>query len=74
VFLPLFSYTGLLGLKSEIINFEGRKTGIIIPFWLADRLSDGLEATPGVTNRKKACFWVPEFLLKPIKKPTLLPL
>jgi hypothetical protein len=31
------------GLESEIGNFAGRKTGLIIPYWLADRRSDGLE-------------------------------
>jgi len=32
-----------MGLESEIANFAGKKTGLIIPFWLADRRSDGLE-------------------------------
>ena len=39
----LFSDTRYTGLESEIANFAGRKTGLIIPFWLADRRSDGLE-------------------------------
>jgi hypothetical protein len=28
-------------------DFTGRKTGLIIPYWLADRLSDGLEFGKG---------------------------
>jgi len=32
-----------MGLESKIANFAGKKTGLIIPFWLADRRSDGLE-------------------------------
>ena len=39
----LFSDNGYTGLESEIANFAGRKTGLIIPYWLADRCSDGLE-------------------------------
>jgi len=29
-----------MGLESEIANVAGRKTGLIIPFWLADILQD----------------------------------
>jgi hypothetical protein len=43
IFDHIFSDTGYTGLESEIANFAGRKTGLIIPFWLADRHSDGLE-------------------------------
>jgi len=32
-----------MGRESEIANVAGKKTGLIIPFWLADRRSDGLE-------------------------------
>jgi hypothetical protein len=32
-----------MGLESEITDFAGRKTGLIIPFWMADRLPDGPE-------------------------------
>jgi hypothetical protein len=32
-----------MGLESEITHFAGRKTGLIIPFWRADRLPDGPE-------------------------------
>jgi hypothetical protein len=39
-------------LESEIANFAGRKTGLIIPIWLADRRSDGLEQE----KQKKAFF------------------
>jgi hypothetical protein len=42
-FEPIFSDTGYKGLEPEIASFAGRKTGLIIPFWLADRRSDGLE-------------------------------
>jgi len=42
-FDPLFSDTGYKGLESEITDFAGRKTGLFIPFWMADRLPDGLE-------------------------------
>jgi hypothetical protein len=42
-FDPIFSDYGYTGLESEIASFEGRKTGLIIPFWLVDRRSDGLE-------------------------------
>jgi hypothetical protein len=44
-----FLVTGLIGdtcntgLESEIPDFSGRKTGLIIPYWMADRLPDGLE-------------------------------
>jgi len=38
-----------LGLESEIADFAGRKTGLIIPYWLADRRSSGLE--PEETKR-----------------------
>jgi hypothetical protein len=30
-------------LESEIADFAGRNPGLIIPFWLADRRSYGLE-------------------------------
>jgi hypothetical protein len=30
-------------MESEIADFTVRKTGLIIPYWLADRLSDALE-------------------------------
>ena len=53
IFDPLFSDNGYTGLESEITSFAGRKTGLIIPFWLADRRSDGLEQGE---NGKKACF------------------
>jgi len=42
-----------LGLKLGITDFEGRKTGLFKPVWLADRFPDGLEDAEG----KKACFW-----------------
>jgi hypothetical protein len=41
-FKHIFPDTGHKGLESEIASFEGRKTGLIIPFWLADRRSGGL--------------------------------
>ena len=43
IFDPIFSDTTYTGLESEIASFAGRKTGLIIPFWEADRRSDGLE-------------------------------
>jgi hypothetical protein len=43
IFDHIFSDTVYTGLESEITNFAGRKTGLISPFWLADRRSDGLE-------------------------------
>jgi hypothetical protein len=39
----IFPDTGYNDLESDIAHFAGRKTGLIIPFWLADRRSDGLE-------------------------------
>jgi len=39
----LFSDNVYTGLESEITNIAGRKTGHIVPLWLADRRSDGLE-------------------------------
>jgi len=42
-FEHIFSDTCNKGLESEIASFAGRKTGLIIPYWLADRYSDGLE-------------------------------
>jgi len=53
IFDHLFSDTCNKGLESEITRFAGRKTGLIIPFWLADRRSDGLEKAE---NGKKGCF------------------
>jgi len=42
-FEHVFSDTGSTGLESEIAHFSGRKIGLIIPYWLANRRSDGLE-------------------------------
>jgi len=42
-FEHIFSDTGYTGLESEITRFAGRKTGLIIPYWKADRRSDGLK-------------------------------
>jgi hypothetical protein len=56
-FDPLFSDYGYSGRESEIADFAGRKTGLIIPFWMADRLFYGLEQG----NGKKACFRVSVF-------------
>ena len=42
----------------------GRETGLIIPFWLADRRSDGLEQGE---NGKKACFGDLKFPAKPVE-------
>jgi hypothetical protein len=39
----LFSDNGFNGAESGINDFAGRKTGLFIPFWLADRFLDGLE-------------------------------
>ena len=39
-FDPLFSDYGYSGLESEIADSAGRKTGLNIPFWLADLLID----------------------------------
>ncbi len=46
-----------MGLESEITVFLGNKTGLIIPFWLADRFSDGLEDG----ERKEGLFWGRDF-------------
>jgi hypothetical protein len=43
VFDHIFPDTGYKGLEPEIASFSGRKTGLIIPYWLADRCADGLE-------------------------------
>jgi hypothetical protein len=43
IFDPLFSDTCITGAESEITSFTGRKTGLIIPYRVADRLPDGLE-------------------------------
>jgi hypothetical protein len=40
---PYFQIPAIRALESEITSFAGRKTGLIIPFWLADRRSDGLK-------------------------------
>jgi hypothetical protein len=42
-FEHIFSDTCNKGLESEITRLTKRKTGLIIPYWLADRRSDGLE-------------------------------
>ncbi len=42
-FNHLFSDTGYTGSESEITDFTWRKTGLIIPYWLADRFFDGLK-------------------------------
>ncbi len=42
-----------MGLECEITSIAGRKTGLFIPFWLADLLSDGL----GDGERKEGLFW-----------------
>ena len=41
-----------MGLESEIADFNGRKTGLFIPFWLADLFSDRLRQR----EQGKACF------------------
>ena len=43
IFEHVFSDTRYTGLESEIASFAGRKTGLIIPYWLADRRSDGMK-------------------------------
>ncbi len=42
-FDPIFSDYGYTGLESEIADSAVRKTGPIIPFWLAKLLFYGLE-------------------------------
>ena len=54
IFDPIFSDTGHTDLESEITSFAGRKTGLIIPYWLADRRSDGLGEGG---KREKGLFW-----------------
>ena len=63
-FEHIFSDTCNKGLESEITRFAGRKTGLIIPYWLADRCSDGLEQGK---NGKKACFGDLKIPTKPEK-------
>ena len=49
-FDPLFSDYGYLSLESEIADFTVRKTGLYIPFWLADnrfRYAGGLGKRDG---------------------------
>ena len=53
-----------MGLESEIASFAGRKTGLIIPYWLADRCSDGLEEGE---REKKGCFGDLKFPTKPVE-------
>jgi hypothetical protein len=60
----IFSDTDYKSLESEITSFAGRKTGLIIPFWLADRRSDGLELGG---RGKKDCFGDLEFRAKPVE-------
>ena len=43
VFEHYFPYLWFAGTKSETTHYTGRKTGLCIPFWLADRFLDGLE-------------------------------
>jgi hypothetical protein len=43
IFVPIFSDAVYTVLKTEITDFTARKTGLIIPFWMADRREDGLE-------------------------------
>jgi hypothetical protein len=43
MFDHIFSDNWFTGVESGITDFNGRKTGLFIPFWLADRFSDGLE-------------------------------
>jgi len=45
--------------KSKIPGFNRIKTGLFIPFWLADLHFYGLEYGEG----KKGCFWGPGFFL-----------
>jgi hypothetical protein len=40
---PVFPDYGGLSLKCQTGGGKGRKTGLIIPYWEADRFSDGLE-------------------------------
>ena len=42
-FEHIFSDTDYTGLESEIANFEGRKTGLIITYWLANLFPDGVK-------------------------------
>jgi len=51
-FHPLFSDYGYFSLESKMADFAVRKTGLIIPFWLAKLPFCGLEQG----KRKKAWF------------------
>ena len=55
-----------MGMESEIASVAGSKTGLIIPYWMVDRRSDGLEQGEGKEglfsgvgnfpqNREKTC-------------------
>jgi hypothetical protein len=43
VFDHLFPDNGFTGTEPRITDFNGRKTGLFIPFWLANLFPDGLE-------------------------------
>jgi len=64
IFEHVFSDTRYTGLESEIPRFSGRKIGLIIPYWMADRCSDGLEQGE---MEKKGCCGDLKFPTKPLE-------
>jgi len=58
-FEHIFPENGDTGLESEITDFYGKKTGLFIPYWMADLSSDGLEQG----KQGKACFWTSKWIL-----------
>jgi hypothetical protein len=53
MFCPVFPDYGGLGPKSKTGDGNERKTGLIIPYWMADRYSDELEQ---VKKHRNPCF------------------
>jgi hypothetical protein len=53
MFCPVFPDYGGLGPKSKTGDGDERKTGLIIPYWMADRYSDELEQ---VKKHRNPCF------------------
>jgi len=48
-------------LDSETTNFTWRKTGLNIPYWVADRRSDGLKSV----KQERVCFDIPKIFPSP---------
>jgi hypothetical protein len=45
----------------ETTGYTRRKTGLIIPYWLADRHSDRLKSV----EQERICFYIPKIFLTP---------